>query len=176
MVSDNRDSFFPGVAGNFLYIKIGIRTGIVERLRTAPVFPTFIPAFIHHCFDVVGRCKVDVPLCVLCCGTVTIIYHPTFHSQMHSPPDTYIFHRTYPVGSFQRTRFVQIQNKTGVDKPDCFRGNLYGTPRCLKASSVEAGFYTVRPGSQFGFKIAVSRILQGHLRKIGQCSFMDAGI
>lgn len=78
MVSDNRDSFFPGVAGNFLYIKIGIRTGIVERLRTAPVFPTFIPAFIHHCFYVVGRYKVDVPLCVLCCGTVTIDQNKIF--------------------------------------------------------------------------------------------------
>ena len=115
MVSNNLNSFFLSITDYFLYIKISIRTRIIKVLRASPIFPTGVPAFKHHSFNVVSCCKVNIPFSILRCGTVAVIYHPTFYTQMHSPPDTYIFHWTYPIRSFQYTRLIQIQYKPGVN-------------------------------------------------------------
>ena len=176
MVSDNLNAFFTGVAGYLFYIEISIGLSVVKCLRPTPVFPAFVPAFVHHCFYVVGGGKVNISFGIPGGSAVTVVDDPAFHAQMHSPPDAYILHRTYPVRGFQCTRFVQVEDESRVNQSHCFRGNLQGAPGSFKTSSGYAGFYAVGPGSQFGLEVATSGILQCHFGEVRQCGFVDAGV
>ena len=111
MMTDNLNTLLPGIGCYFLYIEIGIRFGIIEVLRSAPVLPTFIPAFEHNGFDVVGCGKINITFCIFGSGAVAVVYHPALHTQMHTPPYTYILHRANPVGRLQNAGFVQVQDK-----------------------------------------------------------------
>ena len=106
MMTDNLNTLLPGISCYFLYIEIGIRFGIIEVLRSAPVLPTFIPAFEHNGFDVVGCGKINITFCIFGSGAVAVVYHPALHTQMHAPPYTYILHRANPVGRLQNAGFV----------------------------------------------------------------------
>ena len=117
VMPDNLNAFFTGVAGYLFDIEVCIRLGVVERLRAAPVLPTFIPSLVHHGFYIVGGGKVNVTLGVFSSRTVSVVNHPTLHAKMHPPPDTYVLHRSYPIRSFQRTRLIQVQYKSRIDQP-----------------------------------------------------------
>ena len=112
MMADDFNSFFFCITNHFINVKVCIRFRKVKVLHTAPAFPAFIPAFKQDTFYMIGSSKIDVFLCIDSSSSVAFVHLPGFHAEMHSPPYTYIFHRTNPVGRFYFTRFIQVQDQS----------------------------------------------------------------
>ena len=177
VVTDYFNPFLLGITCHLCHIEIDIRLGIVKSLHTAPTFPAFIPALEHHRFYVIGSSKIYISFGISGGSAVAFIHRPRFNPQMHSPPDTYVFHRTYPAQiTLQRTRFIQIQYQAGVYQTYRFGSYLNTAPRSHESPSGKTGFHPIGPGSQFRFEVTTFGMLQSHFGEIGQSCFVDTGI
>ena len=111
MMSHDFNAFLFGITYDFINIEIRVWLGEIKALHTAPTLPTFVPTFEQDSFDMIGRGKIYVFLCIGSSSSVTFVHLPGLYAEVHPPPHSYIFQRTNPVRSFQYARIIQIQNE-----------------------------------------------------------------
>jgi len=146
MMSDDFNAFLFRIMHNLVNVKISIRFRKVKILHTTPAFPSFVPSLKQNTLYIIGGSEINILLGIGGSGSMTFVHLPSLHTQMHSPPHSDIFQGTNPIGSFQYTRFVQIQNQGRINQPDSFRSNLDGTPGSSKMIAF-THFDTIRPRS-----------------------------